>query len=74
MFAIAYFDIEKECLYIARDRIGKKPLYYSFQNKILGFASELKSLYRFQVFHLLNQKINTFIFPIGICTNSFEYL
>ena len=62
MFAIAYFDIEKKCLYIARDRIGKKPLYYSFQNKILGFASELKSLYKIPSFSFVKSKKSIHLF------------
>ena len=42
MFAIALFDKLKRRLYLMRDRVGIKPLYYTFQDGELAFASELK--------------------------------
>ncbi len=44
MFAIAIFDREDHKLYLVRDRIGKKPLYYWIQDGNLVFASELKPI------------------------------
>ena len=43
MFAIAIFDKEKGKLILARDHAGIKPLYYSFNNDALYFASEVKA-------------------------------
>ncbi len=43
-FALAIYDSEKEMLILARDRKGKKPLYYRiFENKIF-FSSEIKGI------------------------------
>lgn len=42
MFAICLYDRETEDVYLVRDRIGKKPLYYELENGNLVFASELK--------------------------------
>ncbi|NTS78276.1 asparagine synthase (glutamine-hydrolyzing) [Catenovulum sp. SM1970] len=44
MFAFAIWDKQDKSLFIARDRMGKKPLYYHFDGQNLFFASELKSL------------------------------
>lgn len=44
MFAIALYDRDDGRLYLVRDRIGKKPLYYWQQEEQLVFASELKPL------------------------------
>lgn len=44
MFAFAIFERATESLFLARDRLGKKPLYYAVLEGHLHFASELKSL------------------------------
>ena len=44
MFAIALFDRREQSLYLARDRIGEKPLYYGEQGGRHFFASELKAI------------------------------
>ena len=44
MFAIAIWDGAKQRLVLARDRMGKKPLFYAFNGKFLAFASELRAL------------------------------
>lgn len=44
MFAFAILDEEKQQLFLARDRFGIKPLYYTLQNDAFVFGSEIKAL------------------------------
>jgi asparagine synthase (glutamine-hydrolysing) len=44
MFAIALYDESKQSLFLARDRLGKKPLYYALHRGRLHFGSEIKTI------------------------------
>jgi asparagine synthase (glutamine-hydrolysing) len=44
MFAFAYLDDSRKRLHLVRDRLGKKPLYYTEPTGPLYFASELKAI------------------------------
>jgi asparagine synthase (glutamine-hydrolysing) len=44
MFAIALWDAKRRELWLIRDRIGIKPLYYSIHHGRINFASEIKAL------------------------------
>jgi len=46
MFAFSLFDTKKQELFLVRDRIGIKPLYFSTQAGYLSFASEIKALWQ----------------------------
>ena len=50
MFAIGIWDEKGNRLVLARDRLGKKPLYYSFMNGTFLFASELKAIMLYPAF------------------------
>ena len=44
MFAFAFWDEREKTLILARDKVGKKPLYYSYNKKGFFFASEINTL------------------------------
>ena len=46
MFAFAIYDMKNRKLFLARDRFGKKPIYYTFQKGNFAFASEIKALFK----------------------------
>ncbi len=56
MFAFAIWDSRRKRLFIARDRFGEKPLYYTFLGKKLFFASEIKAI-------LQNQEVKRHLNP-----------
>ncbi|MGD8379572.1 MAG: asparagine synthase (glutamine-hydrolyzing) [Gammaproteobacteria bacterium] len=60
MFAAAVWDADTECLVLARDRFGKKPLYYADTSVGLYFSSELKT---FGVIPRFQPEINTSMVP-----------
>lgn len=54
MFAIAIYDLLEEKLFLFRDRMGIKPLYYYYNGKDVIFASELKAINQLEI----KKKIN----------------
>lgn len=44
MFAIAIYDTQADEIFLFRDRLGKKPLFYYYDGKNFAFASEIKAL------------------------------
>ena len=57
MYAFAIVDIQKKSLFLARDPLGIKPLFYASQGEKFAFASELKTLVSSPDF---SKKINTY--------------
>jgi len=54
IFAVAIFDKKEKILYLARDFIGVKPLYYSLHKNNFFFASEIKAI----INNISHKKIN----------------
>ncbi|TKJ38254.1 MAG: asparagine synthase (glutamine-hydrolyzing) [Planctomycetes bacterium B3_Pla] len=58
-FAIAIWDAKKKELFLARDRVGIRPLYYTMVNDTLIFGSEIKSIF-------MNECVRREIDPIAM--------
>ena len=51
MFAFCIYDKKKNNAFLARDRIGKKPLYYYINKDYFAFSSETKAFFKLRDFH-----------------------
>lgn len=57
MFAFAIYDALEKSVFLARDRFGEKPLYYSFHKNQIFFGSEMKALWAGGVPKEVNNKM-----------------
>ncbi len=65
MFAFSIYDEKADEMFLFRDRVGVKPLYYSWQNGSLFFASELKTLSLFDIDKEINPDAVSLYFRFG---------
>ena len=61
MFAIALYDLKEKCLYLLRDRVGEKPLYYGQVKDGFVFASDIGSI---SVLEGFDNPINTAVLDL----------
>lgn len=80
MFAYAIWDAYKKELYLFRDRIGVKPLYYYYDNSLFMFASELKPFHKHPKFKKEIESLGLYLFlqfgyipsPTSIFKNTYK--
>ncbi|MGQ0826999.1 MAG: asparagine synthase (glutamine-hydrolyzing) [Bacteroidota bacterium] len=65
MFAFAIFDKQKRELFVCRDRIGIKPLYYFWDGENFAFASELKALTKLSIPLTINKNAIHYFLHLG---------
>ncbi|PIN80023.1 asparagine synthase (glutamine-hydrolyzing) [Candidatus Woesearchaeota archaeon CG10_big_fil_rev_8_21_14_0_10_30_7] len=66
MFAFAIWDSNNKIMFLARDRVGKKPLWYYKDKEKLVFASELKSLIQHpEIPRMINKKAISYYLSLG---------
>lgn len=59
MFGLAIWDNQRRSLFLARDRLGVKPLYYARRDGVLVFGSEIKAM-------LVHPKVNAALDLVGL--------
>jgi asparagine synthase (glutamine-hydrolysing) len=63
MFALAILDMQERTLFLARDRVGIKPLYFYYNQNQFVFASEAKALFRYGIDLSIDENyLNEFLF------------
>ena len=65
MFAFCIYDELKDEIFLFRDRVGVKPLYYSLQLGVLFFASELSALSAFPITREIDENAVSLYFRFG---------
>jgi asparagine synthase (glutamine-hydrolysing) len=70
MFAFAIYDTNSDNIYLFRDRVGVKPLYYSHSNSGFYFGSELKVFNHFPVAKTINLESVAEYFRFGFISGS----
>lgn len=66
MFGIAIYDLKENCLYLSRDRIGEKPLYYGRVEDAFVFASDIGSIAAIDGFdNPVNEEVLSLYFTLG---------
>ncbi len=72
MFAFVIYDTLRQNLFMARDRVGKKPLYYVIVDSTIYFASEIKALASIPEVHLSLNYQSLFDYLVFNRTDIFE--
>lgn len=78
MFAFAYLDLLNKKLYLARDRLGEKPLVYYLKNNQLIFSSEFKFLKDLFSRELSTNSLNSYLtfsnipYPLSAYNNCYK--
>ncbi len=72
MYAFAIYDELTDEMFLFRDRVGVKPLYYSFQNGTIYFASELDALSVFNLSREINTEAVSLYFRFGFIPHPYS--
>ncbi|MFH0712179.1 MAG: asparagine synthase (glutamine-hydrolyzing) [archaeon] len=65
MWAFCIYDSQKKILFLSRDRVGEKPLYYYFDRGKFIFSSEIKGILKHDISQKLNEDAIDLYFSLG---------
>lgn len=72
MWAFCIYDLNKKILFLSRDRLGKKPIYYYFDGKKFIFSSEIKGILCHSVKPLLDSDAVDLYFSLGFIPSPYS--
>lgn len=73
MWAFALWDEREKRLFISRDRLGEKPLYYAVADNSLIFGSEIKALLAYGISPGINQEFTEIYLSLGYVPAPFSF-
>ena len=65
MWSFCIYDPKRKILFLSRDRVGKKPLYYYFDGNKFIFSSEIKGILKHKIDKKLNKEAIDLYFSLG---------
>ncbi|MBT4376310.1 asparagine synthase (glutamine-hydrolyzing) [archaeon] len=72
MWAFCIYDPQKKILFLSRDRVGKKPLYYYFDGNKFIFSSEIKGILKHKTKRELNPESIDLYFSLGFIPSPYS--
>jgi len=72
MWAFCIYDPQKKILFLSRDRLGQKPLYYYYDDKKFIFSSEIKGILQHKVKLKLNKDAIDLYFSLGFIPSPYS--
>lgn len=73
MWSFALWDENKKQLFLTRDRIGEKPLFYSVYDHSLIFGSEIKSIFTYGVPEIPNEELTEIYLTLGFIPAPYSF-
>lgn len=74
MWGLAIYDDQNQELILARDRVGKKPLYYSYQNNQVHFSSSMWAVATLSNHKIISKEGLELFFALGFTPDEFSIL
>ena len=72
MWAFCIYDAKNKILFLSRDRVGKKPLYYFYDNKKFIFSSEIKGILKHKIKPKINKDAVDLYFSLGFIPSPYS--
>lgn len=72
MWAFCIYDFQKKILFLSRDRVGKKPIYYFYDGKKFIFSSEIKGILKHNIKKEISRDAGDLYFSLGFIPSPYS--